>query len=104
MGDAELLFLLKIFSHTTLNKLSGTYKRSYKICLCSIFYNIICGHHLNEIQGETIKSVDLMRKGPKSKVRFFEDSLREILYESFDKGNFIHPYDDELLNKIIALE
>ncbi|OQW91454.1 MAG: hypothetical protein BWK78_04590 [Thiotrichaceae bacterium IS1] len=102
----DLEFLLKMFSHATLDKLSGSYKRSYKIFLCSIFYNMIVGRHLTEVQTGMIKDAHLIgtRKISKSEVEFLENwfKWRDTLYKSFDEKNFIHPYGDDLINKIIS--
>jgi hypothetical protein len=99
----DLEFLLKMFSHATLDKLSSSYKRCYKIFLCSIFYNIIVGRHFTEVQIRMIKTANLIgtRKASKSDFESQENSWKETLYKSFDEKNFIRPYGDDLINKII---
>ncbi|MEH7255754.1 hypothetical protein V7111_26970, partial [Neobacillus niacini] len=93
-----------LFSSKALKPMSGSKKKAYKYYLCGIFLNLVGGYHTTSGQKQNI-SLALYIKNTKLNRQDYED-LSELAWQNleldFEKNKVKKPYDDNLINTILA--
>lgn len=105
MARSELDYLIELFSSSIIRTMSGNKKRVYKYSLCGIFINIIIGNHKLGGQISNFQFIEGIRKSKLNRDEYrqlLEFTAKPNVHKSFDENGFIKPYNDALINNIIA--
>ncbi len=100
----DLMVLKELFSRATLNTMSGAKKKAFQYTLTAIFINLISGRQATQGQVGNIQLAYEIKESRLKKEQYvlWGNSIWKTVQDSLHKSNFKKPYDNELVNRIIA--
>lgn len=100
----DLMILKELFSRATLNTMSGAKKKAFQYTLTAIFINLISGRQATQGQVGNIQLAYEIKESRLKKEQYvtWGNHIWKTVQESLHNSNFKKPYDNELVNRIIA--